>query len=314
MTFIYCLIMKYVSKLFLAALVLVTAFSSCKKTTPESNGGGETAWYEPENKQRSLLMDFTATWCTYCGLWGHPTFNAAKTTLGDDAIALSVQGSQSELAAIQYKPSNDTPFYARHLSELQSSLLNVNVSGYPTLTVNNKSGYGQNSNATMVSDANNFNAQPAVANIDFGVTKNATGFNIKSTLKFFQATTGDYFVTFLITEDNIDHRQNVGGTYVSPYDHDNIPRAFPITNKVEASGLNSTFGNAVASGNISAGHFVNLEYNYVADNKTVNTPNGWNIFMWNQSNTSNLKLNAIVWKKDAASGKYIFVNAIRKSI
>ncbi|MCC6818202.1 MAG: Omp28-related outer membrane protein [Bacteroidia bacterium] len=308
--------MKNVSKLILAAIMVVTAFTACKKekTGGDDNGGsGSTAWYEPENKQRSLLMDFTATWCTYCGAWGHPTFDAAVTSLGDNAIPFSVQGGSSELAAIQYKANNDTPFYARHLNDLQASLKNVTVSGYPTLVVNNKSGYGPNSNATMVSDANNLNAMPAVANINFGVTKNANGFNIKSTVKFFQATTGDYHVTFFITQNNIDHRQNVSGTYVSPYNHNNIIRAFPISNKVESFGLNSTFGDAVISGDIASGKFVNVELNYVADNKSTMMPSGWNIFTWNQSNTANLYLTGIVWKKDS-SGKFVFVNAVRKPL
>jgi len=305
--------MKNVSKLILATLFVATFFAGCKKE--ETNGGNSnSAWYEPENKQRSLLMDFTATWCTYCGAWGHPTFNAAETSLGDNAIAFSVQGGSSELAAIQYKQGNDTPFYALHLAELQTSLLNVSVSGYPTLCVNNKSGYGPNSNATMVNDANAFNNLGAVANVNFGVTKNATGFNIKSTLKFFKAATGDYHVTFFITENKINHRQNVSGTYVSPYEHNNIIRAFPISNKKNANTLNSTFGDAVVTGDIAAGKFLNLEYNYTADNKSTMIPSGWNVFNWNQSNTSNLYLTGIVWKKDAASGKYIFVNATRKAL
>lgn len=302
--------------LFTAVLITASVFSGCKKKeeAPTADGG---AWYEPEQKQRSLMMNFTATWCTYCGQWGHPTFHAAELSLGDNALPFNVQAAQSELAAVQYKPGNDTPYYARHMSELTTLINNVTVGGYPTLMVNNKGGYAGGSQATMAADANNFNANAPVANINFGITKNANGFVARTTTKFFKETSGDYHITMFITENGINHRQNVSGTYVSPYNHDNIIRAFPISNAKETAGslagLNKTFGNAIISGSISAGKFVNTELSFVADNKTTMLPSTFNSFMWNQSNTSNLYVTALIWKKEF-NGKFTFVNGVRKAL
>lgn len=304
--------------LFTAVALTAIVFTGCKKTeTTDDNNTGSGAWYEPEMKQRSLMLDFTATWCTYCGAWGHPTFNAAENSLGDNAVAFAVQGGSSELAAIQYKPNNDTPYYSRHLAEMTASLNNVTVGGYPTLVVNNKSGYGPNSQATMTNDATNFNANPVVANVNFGITKNANGFVAKTTVKFFKETSGDYHLTLFLTQNGIVHRQNVSGTYVFPYTHNNIIRAYPISNAKETAGslagMNKTFGNAIATGTIAAGTFVNTELTYIADNKTTMLPSSWNAFTWNQSNTANLFVTAIIWKKES-NGKFTFVNAVRKPL
>jgi len=315
--------MKKLSLILSAVAIAVLVFSGCKKKTetPGTNNGGDGAWYQPEQKQRSLLLNFTATWCTYCGQWGHPAFHAAEDGLGDNALPFAIQAGSSELAAVQYKPGTDTPYYARHLAEMTpptSSLLGITVSGYPTLCVNNTGGYGPGSQATMIADANSFNAKKADANIDFGVTKNMTGLNIRSTVRFFNASNGDYFVTFFITQNNISHRQNVSGTYVDPYTHNDVIRAFPITNAKETmgtvTGLNKTFGDAVISGDIASNKYVNLELNYTADNKSVMYPAGWVNFMWDMNSTQNLFITGLVWKKDVASGKFVFVNGVRKPL
>ena len=306
--------MKKLSILLSAVALTAMVFSGCKKT---AKNDGETAWFEPENKQRSLMLDFTATWCTYCGLWGHPTFNAAETSIGDGALPFNVQGSSSELSAIQYKPNNDTPYYARHTADFSSKLTNVTVSGYPTLVVNNKSGYSSGSQATMVSDMNTFNAQAPVANINFGITKNANGFTAKTTTKFFKATSGEYYITMFITQNNIVHQQNVGGTYVPNYTHNNIIRAWPITNAKETTGtiagLNKTFGDAIISGDIAAGKFVNTELTYYTDNKMTMIPTTFDVLTWNQNNTANMYVTALIWKKEN-TGTYTFVNGVRKPL
>lgn len=313
--------MKKLSLILSAVAIVVLVFSGCKKK-PESPGtNNDGAWYQPEQKQRSLMLNFTATWCTYCGQWGHPAFHAAEEGMGDNALPFAIQAGSSELAAVQYKPGTDTPYYSRHLADMippTSSLLGITVSGYPTLCVNNKGGYGPNSQATMIADANAFNAKSPDANIDFGVTKNMTGLNIKSTTKFFNGVSGEYYVTFFITKNNISHRQNVSGTYVDPYIHNDVVMGFPITNAKETvgtvKGLNKTYGDAIITGDIAANKFVNLELNYVADTKTNLYPAGWIPFVWDMNSTQNLYVTGLVWKKDAASGKYVFVNGVRKPL
>lgn len=313
--------MKKLSLILSAVAIAVLVFSGCKKKTDDPGNSGDGSWYQPEQKQRSLLLNFTATWCTYCGQWGHPAFHAAEDGLGDNALPFAVQAAQSELSAVQYKPGTDTPYYARHLADMTppaSLLQGINVGGYPTLCVNNKGGYGPGSQATMIADANTFNANKASANIDFGVTKSMTGLNIRSTVRFFDAANGEYYVTFFITQNNISHRQNVSGNYIDPYTHNDVIRAFPITNAKEmggiTAGLNKTFGDAIISGDITANKYVNLELNYTADNKSVMYPNGWVNFIWDMNSTQNLFITGLVWKKDLSSGKFVFVNGVRKPL
>jgi hypothetical protein len=306
--------MKSITKLLSVALVAVLVLSGCKKTVETP---AETPWFEAENQQRSLMLNFTATWCTYCGQWGHPAFHAAEDMLGDKALPFAVQASGSELIAYQYKPGNDTPYVSRHLPDFVSSLNGITVGGYPTLCVNNVGGYGPGSQNTMKDAATAFNANAPVANINFGISKTPMGFVAKTTTKFFKETSGDYYINMFITENGIINRQNVSGTYVDPYTHNDIIRAFPISNGKEGAGslagMNKTWGEPIATGNIAAGKFCNVELNFVADNKTTLLPATIRSFTWDQGNTANLYITALIWKKDA-SGKFTFVNGVRKPL
>ncbi len=304
-------------KLLTLVFATVILLTNCKKKETEPTGAGETAWFEPENKQRSLLLNYTATWCTYCGSWGHPTFKAALNGLNDNAFGIAIQASGSDLIAYQYKPNNDTPFVSRFLFDMISSINNVNVSGYPTLAVNNKSGYGGGAQNSMIADANSYNANAPIANINFGITKTATGFTAKTTTKFFKETSGDYYINMFVTENKINNKQNVGGTYVDPYEHNNIPRAYAISNAKEVggqlNGMDKTFGNAIATGSIASGKFINTELSFTADNKNTMLNPVIKKFTWNKDNTENLFVTAIVWKKES-NGKYTFINGVRKPL
>ncbi|HEY1047523.1 MAG TPA: hypothetical protein VGF79_13845 [Bacteroidia bacterium] len=294
--------------------MFLVSVAGCKRTevvTSENN----LAWFEPEKKQRSLLMIFSATWCPHCGYWGLPTFKATEKLLGDDALALDVHGVNSELAAYQYKVGNDTPFYSKHVVGFGLNLENVEVSGLPSLCVNNKGGYTAGSEYTMADDARAFNAQSPTANINFGVIKNQNGFIVRSTTKFFKETSGEYYVSMFVTENNVANRQNIAGTYDASYIHDNVIRWWPISNGVITDGidkgLSKTFGNPVVSGQIPAGKCINSEIAFTTLNKSTLLPSGANFRAWDQNSTKDLYLTAIIWKK-SSSGKYIFVNGVRK--
>lgn len=302
----------------LALFVAVTvAFSACKKDDDKepTGGGSGSSPVSVDQKQRSMFIDFTATWCGPCGKWGIPTFKQALSANGDDVVGFAVHATPnqtSDLVAYYVRPNNDTLFVSPLLGDILGGLNGLQLTGWPTLWLND---------AKMSSSASAINskitakaAESPVAGVGVEVTPTANGFTARVGAKFFQATSGEYYTSVLITEDNITNRQNHSDpgqpAQYQVQTHDHITRGTAINSKEDRP---NTFGDAaIASGSIESGKYVENSYTFTFPNfdfSSLPANTTLNKWTWKPENTNVV---VILWKKNGT--KYDFVNAVHASV
>ena len=309
--------MKRIYMLAMAGIIAFT-ISSCKKDSDNpdnsNNNGNNEVQIEVKKIQRSLFLDFTATWCPPCGKYGHPGFKGALSDKNneDKLVGLAIHASNSELPAYFNKPNNDTLFFSPVLGELNTSA--TPVTGYPSLYVNGKK-LALN-NQVQQSAQNEINAvvnKEPVAGIGLKVTKKANGVDIKSKVKFFQETSGEFYLTILLSEDGITRRQMVGdvGASTNYYDNNTIHEKILRHVNINTKNTNSpaTFGdNAIISGTVPLNKEINGDFTFEMPN-FQGVPASINNWVWNPNNTNVV---AILWKKNGS--KYDFVNTVEVRI
>lgn len=288
--------------MFFALLLVVSSCKKDEKNTGTDNPGGNQLTVE--KKQRSMFIDFTATWCGPCGGWGIPTFKQTVAQAGDNVVPFAVHAAPpqtSELVGYYKKPGNDTVFVSPVLGDFLTSINGLNLTGWPTLWINDaamSTDISQN-----VSKINAKAAEEPVANMALEVTRTGNGFTLRAATKFFKSTTGDYYMTVLVTEDNIANRQNVNTAYDNSFIHQHITRGTAINSS--NADRPATFGDApIASGSIEANTYIEKTYSFTHA-EANNLPSGINKWVW-KPNDSHVV--AVLWKKNA-NGKYDFVNA-----
>lgn len=294
-------------KFYLLGLAATLALStqSCKKDTDDNGngnntGGGNQAIEVPE-KQSSLLLGFTATWCGPCGASGTPMLkNLAQRNAGK-MVAMAIHTGNSELTP--YFVRNDTAFVRPMFSQLlQTSGVPINSQGgfsIPAFSLNMASANRNENEINSKVDAKA--AEAPVANVGYKLTATADGFTLNTTTKFFKEADGEFSVGVYILEDKVIHRQNVNTAYVPGFEHNNVLR-----DVAEGVGQTAfTFGETpIATGMQTAGKAVSRTYTYKHPSyvlpSNVSTLNRYN---WAPEKT---KVAVILWKKDGT--KYQFVN------
>lgn len=304
-------------KLSLLSLFFVALFAitSCKKeennANPDNSSGGQLT---VEKKQRSIFIDFTATWCGPCGQWGIPNFKQGLQNGGDKVVGFAVHAAPpqtSELVAYFNKPNNDTLFVAPLLNDLLANVNGLTLTGWPTLWLNNIK--VSNNQTTIANEINSKSAQEPAAGVALKVSRTSNGFTVETGTKFFKADNGEYFHTVLVTEDDIINRQNLSNpgsaaNYNNSFEHDHITRG-PAINSTDKT-RPSTFGDGpIATGAVTEGKYVGKTYTFTSTNFT-NVPAGINVWTWNPAKSHVV---VILWKKNA-NGKYDFVNIAQSSI
>ncbi len=223
-----------------------------------------------EQVQRTLMTKVTATWCSNCGSWGWNYF--------ENVIADNNDGN-----AIFFKAH-----YSGNLVSTagQTMATNFGANGQPQFFINNtKQTVNSGNTAAAQTEAQSTIAENATSNPIANVGLKAyEGFNndleIHTTTEFFQATSGDFFTSVYVVEDNIIEQQ-AGNSNTAEH-----------TRILRTSFSTDVFGEAVASGNVSEGMSVDKIFNLPID------------ATWNQEN---LRFVAVLWKK--VNNTYEFVNA-----
>lgn len=282
-------------------LTVIVVISSCKKEE-EAGTGTDNSQIVIDTKQRSLLMDFTATWCGPCGAYGTPTFKKIVATHSDKIVGFSFHTGTSELSPYYYKGNTDSTVVSSMLSYMFGSsgieYDSTGTFGLPSFTINQKAVAIKEEVIKPMLDAN-YEKSP-LAGVGLRVERTNKGVNITPKVKFFDVAEGEYFLSLYFVEDNINHRQYTGFEYEDNYEHEHILRGSAIGTRVQPA----TFGTSINTVSIFKGQeFAMDKIVYVHDTRIPNSSSSLNGWIWKPQNTS---IAAIIWKKDG--NKYQYIN------
>ena len=243
---------QLLSGLIMMSLIVMSMaiVSSCKKKSDEPKVPGcmdansltynaaatedDGSCLVPEVKQRAILLDFTATWCSPCGSSGIPMFEGAIAANPNEVVPLGCHSSD--------EMSNPTG------GSLGST---YGVSGIPTLVVGNQFDvWGSTALNTAIATTN---ASAPIANACALMTNQGTAITIKTQTKFFTATTGDYYLATYFVENGLVYNQT--GAASNPVTHMHVLRGV-------AAG--SAHGELISTGSAAAGKVVNKDYTFTA--------------------------------------------------
>lgn len=263
-----------IKKLLALSLVIALAFSftACDDDDDNNSNSG----LNPKQEQWAFAINYTATWCGHCGDWGAPLIhdmNAEGKTL-----AICAHGSND--------PMNN-PLYSNFQTDRPSG------GGIPSFWV----GDTKSGSSSGISDVQNLKAQTATAGIDMNYGISGGNATVQLAVKFFEAGTGDYYLSVYVLEDGIDGSSSAGsykqsGTSSSypndDYEHNFVLRASNVADQA--------YGELIIS-DPASGKTVTKNYDIPVDAS------------WDQD----VYVGAILWKKDGSgSPQYKFVNAYKK--
>ncbi|MFC2111365.1 Omp28-related outer membrane protein [Bacteroidota bacterium] len=248
-------------KLIFFLLALTIAFAGCKKDKDDDETVDEAFNKITITKtQEAFVMLTTATWCTYCGQWGIPTFDEAFA--GESGIdANKVNG-----AALHYSGSDPM-----HLTMSETLKTEFGIGGPPNLWIEFDNSYNlQPDGWKSAVKARQSGTNPSCA---VGLYKENDGSNIKvyAKVKFYSTLSGTYNLAIYVTESGIIESQT-GSTTPNNHDHKEVLRG-----EVTA---NSPWGVQMFTG--SSPEEFTKEFSY--------TPSGVDV--------SNIKFVAVVYKMD----------------
>jgi hypothetical protein len=266
-------------KLTLILLAFVLVASACKKDEEETT---EPDALNPTNKQKGFAIEYTSTTCSLCGHYGGPTLHAyAKDAPHSAVIALHVNGNHDPMAdnQLSYGFSQDRP----------------SGGGIPSFWVADQKEDMKDQSAMK----NFINAHPtAIAGIDFRYNIDGGKMTVETLTKFFDAGSGDYYLSVYVLEDGIDGSSKAPTGYVQPgtsqsYPNDDYVHDFVIR---AASNGNNVMGEKIIT-NPAKDKEISKTFTFTLDPE------------WKKS----LYPVAVLWHYNPNGNiKYEFVNAYRK--
>ena len=262
-------------KLIYLFVIVLVVLASCKKdntTTPTPTPTQTTL--NPVQKQWGFVIEYTATWCYYCGAWGASTMDALCAT--------------PYTAGVSCHSSNDPMYNAT----LYTSFYNdrTDGGGIPSFWIGDASNYQTGTLTSLL-------AQTATAAIDLNYTKSGTKMTVNTQTKFFAAGTGNYYLSVYLIESGIDGSTTAPTAYVqnnppnpATYKHMQVLRTTSVPS--------NAYGESIYSGAVTAGKTINKTYSLTIDPT------------W----TKTLNVIAVLWKYDATSAvpQYKYVNCFKK--
>jgi hypothetical protein len=194
--------MKRLHILFIT-LIIVSSFSNCKKEDEQLN---------PKKEQYAFAINYTATWCGYCGSWGAPLIHDMYNIDSNKVIAITAHANGD--------PMHNHDLYYTFGSNDQRPT----NGGIPAFWVGDSKTTDQNAVNTLLN-------KDVLAGMDMKSSKKDGKMKVDAQVKFFEAGSGEYYLSILILEDGIaggnsapsNYQQN--GTSDSDYKHDFVLRA-----------------------------------------------------------------------------------------
>ena len=319
-------------KLVFLALISAGAMGfmqSCKKDDPS---GTTDAPLTVAEKQRSLLIYNTATWCGPCGSVGSPTFKSAIDASNTDDLvmidlhpALSSMSFLVPLATQEEKNNPDSLYYAPFSVELyQQSKPNGYIPQF--YCSNSVLGNSAVTKDQILEFASNYNSAVS-PEVGVAVKASASDKNINITykMKALEPESGaEYYTSLLVIEKSVDAAQVVGSSW-QKITHKNIVRGsakYSAAGTTFGGGTTWTnapvaFGDAADMTNPSAGSEIEKTATYKYSTPTQGLKDAWDAslvsqigygFGWWNFNASNTAVVAIVWKK-ISNTEMFYVNA-----
>jgi len=193
--------MRKLTLIVLSALVL---FIACKKTEiiiPEA-----PAFLEPKQEQWGLAINYTATWCGFCGSWGAPLIHDFDKMGKVVTVANHDSGDPMFNLALKTQMSVDRPV----------------GSGIPSFWVGDEK-------TKETSKMTQLLAKIPTAGIDMKIRRIENSMKIAYMVKFFSAGVGDYYFSLWMLESGIDGSSSAGsfaqaGTSDPNFKHDFVFR------------------------------------------------------------------------------------------
>ncbi len=197
-----------VKVILLLSIILIFAVS-CKKETVEPEP--EVPALQPKQEQWGLAINYTAKWCAPCGSWGAPLIHSLA--------------GMGKVVAVTNHASGDPMYNSTLYSQMTAD--RITDGGIPAFWVGDNK-YGSSSSATPAM-TQLLASTPVVAGIDMKTKRTNADISIESKVEFFQAGTGDYYLSFWMLESGIDGSASAGsyaqnGTSDPNYKHDFVIR------------------------------------------------------------------------------------------
>ncbi|MBK7342958.1 MAG: T9SS type A sorting domain-containing protein [Saprospiraceae bacterium] len=150
---------------------------------------------EVQDKQMSLVVKKTATWCSNCGSWGWQWFKELIEDTDGDAYTIALHSTSSQL-----KPPMD----------LDGSLLAhfTGNGGFPTFFVNSVAGSNYNALVNAVTAAS---TQDPIAGLGILTGYENGEIACQGKVEFFEPYAGELFVGYYIIEDSLVFGQTAQG-------------------------------------------------------------------------------------------------------
>ena len=148
-----------------------------------------------QEKQMSIVVKKTATWCSNCGSWGWQWFKDAIDDTEGDAFPIALHSTSSQL-----KPPMDLD--GALIAQFSGN------GGFPTFFVN---GVGQSSYSNLVSAVGAAAAMSPVAGIGLETGYANDLIQVQGNLQFFQPYEGEISVAYYLIRDSLVFTQAAQG-------------------------------------------------------------------------------------------------------
>lgn len=184
----------------------------------------------PEQKSRTIVINFTSLTCGNCGSYGIPALISAYTNFPDDVIPLKVNTGDELSCSVGMLLS-----------------FSYNYSSIPYFVVGNQEG-------VFYSDLNSTIAGQIGGTCNAGLagvfSVSGSTISIKTQVKFYAADQGEYYLAVYLMEDGLSAIQSGQGS--APYIHNKVLRGNAVGN--------SAHGELITNQNVPAGTIINKTY------------------------------------------------------
>jgi len=249
----------------------VWCFQLAKKDPVATDNG-----LNPTSTQNGFAVNYTATWCFYCGDWGELLTHDYANAAPNGAIVASHAASD---------PMTNN-LYASFTADRTTG------GGIPSFWVGDVMTTSAGAMTALLSQA-------APCGVDYKYSVSGSTMTIDTKTKFFSAATGDYYLSVLIVEDGINGNSTAGNYaqngVTNSYPNDDFKHDFVL----RASNVAGNAYGVLITQNPAADFTIDKSF-------TIALEPTW----------KNPYAECIIWKHESSGAvpKYKYMNSLRKKM